>query len=187
MVVGDATLFTWLGPLTHLTVLDRERIAHTVPRLHRRQEACLQTSVVTVELVEAKRMTAAVAEDQVQLLWRPSLNLIDQLRVGAELDNEVRLHGSGVLRVERLIGPVPELRGLVYPCQEVGIAHPWTVEEGSLVDHRGARTHRRGSRCHGCPEPLLAGVGLDADQLVPVLRPHQFQVAALMFETSLNR
>ncbi len=90
------------------------------------------------------RVALAVAGDDDELLGLDPLELLEQGRVDAHLEDRAALDRTGELGVGDVVAPDTEdgARAIRSLEQEVGVAAPATVEEGRLEDDVGAVAHR---------------------------------------------
>ena len=90
------------------------------------------------------------------------LNLFEQVRIDAKLQDRRRPGVPGELGIVDLVGPVAEMAGRRYLAQEIRLPGPSVVREGCLIDDVHASTHLG----DGCLNVTSPGVD-DGEALVP--------------------
>ena len=97
-----------------------------------------------------ERLEVAAGRDHVHEAGAGVLNLFEQVRIDAKLQDRRRPGIPGELGVVDLVGPVAEMAALRHLAQEIRATGPSVVREGSLVDDVHAGTHL-GDGCLNVP------------------------------------
>jgi hypothetical protein len=140
----------------------------------------LDAAVVGRELCHPERLALARPQHDVHPLRRRALDQLDELGVEAQLQQEVRLHAPGELRVRHLVAEIAQRRRSLDPVQKVAVPAPArAVEQHALVDHLGARLHRRDGFSRARARALQARLALDLHHL-PAFLDELRQVALLV-------
>jgi len=166
MIVGFAPRVAVTLPVTQLAVLDGVGVGAVGARGEHTLEAALDAAVVGGEVGETEAFARVRPEDDVDLIRLRVLLGGQQLRVEAELEQEVRLDAARELGVGHLVAPVAERGALGAALEEVGVAAPaLTVEEDGLVDDLGAGLHRLAGALGAALQPVEARLALDLHDL----------------------
>ena len=183
MIVGAPPLVARAPPPAYVALRYRLRVGVLAAiAANASLQRSLDQPVVGKEIVEAEALRREVVarRHDVHQLGRQSLDVGDDLRVQAELEDRPTAGFPSQLCVHDLVGVGPEPARTIHASQNIGASKPAPILEGWLHDHVMPGPHRGDGRLEAVVRRVRAHIK-DAE---PV--PTQgVQVLSLVFEAAL--
>jgi len=170
-------------PATDVAMLGRLGIRGEVGSRERSFEFALHEPVVRTVVVEPVALghEVMVRRYDARALGSSTLQLLEQMRVDAQLQDRACARLRRELGVGHFIRPRPELAGLAGLQNKIGAAIPALVAERRLIDDVGTVAHRR----ERCVDAFLAWRRADLDD-AELLRAQVLEIRRLVLAPALG-